>query len=175
MNFFIFAVTLLCLSSFSAEARDECVLGLNPGHVAYGSSTRAALLAQRGPGEADASFGVRSVQLRIQCPTARPITWQFIADAADSLRYRWGAGTMQMSIVAARLDGVGVQWALASGEPVGATLLRPGDRFVPWRAGAIALGTHLEVELEIEALVSDSASRVSDLTRFEGRGSFQLN
>ncbi|RON38950.1 hypothetical protein BK666_29565 [Pseudomonas frederiksbergensis] len=175
MKCVVFAAMLTCLASNSAAARDGCTLSLSPGHVAFGSSTRGALLAQTAPGETDSSFGSRTVQLRIQCPEPQPMRWQFIAPAADSQRYRWGAGTLQLKIVAARLDGAAVQWAADNGEPLATDLLRPGDRMVPWRAGAIASGAQLEIELEVEARVSDGASRVIDLTRFEGGGRFQLD
>jgi hypothetical protein len=165
----------MCLAPFSAAARDDCVLNLSPGQVAFGASTRGALLAQAPEGDRVPSFGRRTVQLRIQCPAPQPIRWRFIAPAADPQRYRWGDGTLQLRIVSARLDGTVVQWVTDNGEPLTADLLRPGERRVPWRAGAMASGVHLEVELEVEARVSDAASRVSDLTRFEGGGRFQLD
>ncbi|WP_213937849.1 hypothetical protein [Pseudomonas sp. dw_612] len=168
MKCVVFAAALTCLASFSAAARDDCTLSLSPGQVAFGSLTRGVL-------EGGSSFGVRTVQLRIQCPAPQPMRWQFIAPAADSLRYRWGAGTLQLRIVSARLDGAAVQWAAESGEPLQEDVLRPGERVVAWRTGAIASGAHLEVELEVDARVSAGASRVNDLTRFEGGGRFQLD
>lgn len=175
MKCVVFLATLTCLASFSAVASEDCVMNLSPGQVAFGASTRGALLAQASPGNRASSFGRRTVLLRIQCPAPRPIRWRFIAPAADPQSYRWGAGTLQLRVVSARLDGATVHWAADKGEPLAADLLRPGERWVPWRAGAIASGAHLEVELEVEARVSDAASRVNDLTRFEGGGRFQLD
>jgi hypothetical protein len=123
----------------------------------------------------DASFGQRSVQLRIQCDAARVIKWSFVAPEAGGAQFRWAGGMLQMRIVAVRLDGAAVHWRTDGGEFVEAGLLRPGQRIVPWRAGNSALGTLLEVDLEIEPKVSDATSRVGDRTRFESVGSFQLH
>ena len=145
---------------------------LSPSAMDYGVTTRAELLAR--PSGNDGSFGVRTVHLRIQCPAARAIRWSFAAPSSDALHYRWAPGRLQIRIVAARLDGAPVQWRRHESDVGAAGLLQPGDRITAWRAGSIAAGRHLEVELEIEARVSDASSRVADLQRFEGYGTFQL-
>ncbi|WP_247267204.1 MULTISPECIES: hypothetical protein [Pseudomonas] len=169
MHRWIVLITLASLASTSVMASEACQMTLSPSTVDYGVSTRAELLAR--PLGNDGSFGVRTVHLRIQCPAARAIRWNFAAPSSDALHYRWTPGRLQIRIVAARLDGAPVQWQRDDGE---AGLLQPGDRITAWRAGSIAAGRHLEVELEIEARVSDASSRVADLQRFEGFGTFQL-
>jgi hypothetical protein len=169
MHRWIVLITLASLASTSVMASEACQMTLSPSTVDYGVSTRAELLAR--PLGNDGSFGVRTVHLRIQCPAARAIRWNFAAPSSDALHYRWAPGRLQIRIVAARLDGAPVQWQRDDGE---AGLLQPGDRITAWRAGNIAAGRHLEVELEIEARVSDASSRVADLQRFEGFGTFQL-
>ncbi|MBB6155135.1 MULTISPECIES: DUF1120 domain-containing protein [Pseudomonas] len=169
MHRWIVLITLASLASTSVMASEACQMTLSPSTVDYGVSTRAELLAR--PLGNDGSFGVRTVHLRIQCPAARAIRWNFAAPSSDALHYRWAPGRLQIRIVAARLDGAPVQWQRDDGE---AGLLQPGDRITAWRAGSIAAGRHLEVELEIEARVSDASSRVADLQRFEGFGTFQL-
>lgn len=169
MHRWIVLITLASLASTSVMASEACQMTLSPSAVDYGVSTRAELLTR--PLGNDGSFGVRTVHLRIQCPAARVIRWNFAAPSSDALHYRWAPGRLQIRIVAARLDGAPVQWQRDDGE---AGLLQPGDRITAWRAGSIAAGRHLEVELEIEARVSDASSRVADLQRFEGFGTFQL-
>jgi len=169
MHRWIVLITLASLASTSVMASEACQMTLSPSTVDYGVSTRAELLAR--PLGNDGSFGVRTVHLRIQCPAARAIRWNFAAPSSDALHYRWAPGRLQIRIVAARLDGAPVQWQRDDGE---AGLLQPGDRITAWRAGSIAAGRHLELELEIEARVSDASSRVADLQRFEGFGTFQL-
>jgi len=172
MHRWIILTTLASLASTSVMASEACQMTLSPSAVDYGVSTRAELLAR--PSGDDGSFGVRTVHLRIQCPAARAISWSFAAPSSDALHYRWAPGRLQIRIVAARLDGAPVQWRRDVGEAGAAGLLQPGDRITAWRAGSIAAGRHLEVELEIEARVSDASSRVADLQRFEGHGTFQL-
>lgn len=169
MHRWIVLITLASLASTSVMASEPCQMTLSPSAVDYGVTTRAGLLAR--PSGNDGSFGMRTVHLRIQCPAARAIRWSFAAPGSDALHYRWAPGRLQIRIVAARLDGAPVQWQRDDGE---AGLLQPGDRITAWRSGSLAAGRHLEVELEIEARVSDASSRVADLQRFEGFGTFQL-
>lgn len=172
MHRWIILITLGWLASTSVMAHAGCQMTLTPSALDYGVATRTQLLAR--PSGNDGSFGVRTVHLRIQCPVARAISWSFAAPSSDALHYRWAPGQLPIRIVAARLDGVPVQWQRDDGESGAAGLLQPGDRITAWRAGSIAAGRHLEVELEVEARVSDASSRVADLQRFEGHGSFQL-
>lgn len=173
MNPWVIAVLPACFVCASAWANGACEVDLSPATVDFGATTRAELL--RFAGAQGAGFGPRNVHLRIQCPQVRPIKWSFVAPAADARGYRWEAGTLEVRIVAARLDGVAVQWRLESGQPVEADLLAPGARIVPWSGAAIAQGRYLQVELEIDAHVADASSRVADLRRFEGHGTFQID
>ncbi|CAI8755601.1 MULTISPECIES: hypothetical protein [Pseudomonas] len=175
MKLRVVAALLICLLSSFAWGADECRLALSPAGVDFGSVNRAELLARSVSGGADASLGVRSLHLRIQCAVPRAMTWGFAAPVADPQRYRWTAGTLQIRMVAARLDGVAVQMKRTGDEVVEANLLRPGDRVVTWRSGAVASGSHLEVDLQIEARVDEASSRVRDLTRHEAYGTFQLD
>ncbi|MBN6772064.1 hypothetical protein JRG42_01635 [Pseudomonas granadensis] len=169
----IIAVLAACLACASAWANDACEVDLSPATLDYGAITRSELLrSASGPSE---GFGRRNVHLRVHCPQARPIKWSFVAPAADSRRYRWEAGTLQVRIVAARLDGVAVQWRLENGQPLEANLLSPGARVVPLSGAAVAQGRYLQVEFEIDAQVEDASSRVADLRRFEGNGAFQID
>ncbi|WP_338800327.1 hypothetical protein V9L13_19825 [Pseudomonas sp. RSB 5.4] len=173
MQRWIIQIMLAWLLSASAMASASCQMTLSPGAVDYGVSTRAQLLARPSSGD-DGSFGVRRVHLRIQCPDVRSISWSFAAPSSDALHFRWPPGRLQVRIVTVRLDGAPVQWQ-REGERAGAAdLLQPGDRIVSWRAGSIATGRHLDVELDIEARVSDASSRVADLRRFDGHGTFRL-
>ncbi|UQS13342.1 hypothetical protein [Pseudomonas sp. HS6] len=166
---------LSCLVFQSAWGADACQSSLSPASVNLGTATRTELLQRtsfdgRGPG-----FGLRSVLLRVQCPDVRLMRWAFVAPPADPQRFRWVAGTLQLRIVAARLDGSAVRWRLDSGQPVEGDLLRPGIHVVPWRADAGARGSLLEVELELDARVDDALSRPVDPVRFEGQGAFTVD
>jgi hypothetical protein len=171
----ILLLVQLFFAPSSVSAREACDLRLTPNQLDYGSVTRGALLKMPAADDADLSFGSRRIHMLIQCPEPQAMVWRFIAPRADPQRFRWGAGTMQLRIVAVQLDGLAVHWRRESGEPLEADLLRPGDRVIPWRAGMAGEGLRLDVELEVDARLSDPTSRVNDLTRFEGGGRFQLN
>lgn len=175
MKFLVIASALLCVVFQPASGADACQSSLSPASVNLGTATRTDLLQRmaldgRGPG-----FGLRSVHLRVQCPDVRLMRWAFVADPADPQRFRWAAGTLQLRIVAARLDGVAVHWRLDSGQLVEGDLLRPGIHVVPWRADIAVRGSVLEVELELDARVNDASSRPVDPMRFEGQGAFTVD
>ncbi|MCU0070963.1 hypothetical protein N8H71_05160 [Pseudomonas koreensis] len=168
-------IVLLCLVFQSASGAGMCQSSLSPASVNLGSATRADLLQRtaldgQGPG-----FGLRSVHLRVHCPDVRLMRWAFVAPPADPQRFRWAAGTLQLRIVAVRLDGAAVPWRLDSGQPVEGDFLRPGIYVVPWRADAGIQGSLLEVVLELDARVDDASSRPVDLERFEGQGTFTVD
>ncbi|MCF4995593.1 hypothetical protein GIW70_02565 [Pseudomonas syringae] len=171
----VIAGALACLTSLTVVAEDACQMSLLSAQIDYGAATRAELQARSMAENRNASFGVRSVQLRIQCAVAQAMPLRFIAPMADATGYRWSAGSLQVRVVAARLDGARVQWRFDASEAVEGNWLRPGDRMVPWLSGAPAIGRHLDVELEVSASVNESSSRVADLTRYEGHGTFQLD
>ncbi|UDI92800.1 MULTISPECIES: hypothetical protein [unclassified Pseudomonas] len=175
MKFLLFLVVLLCLVVEPASGAETCQSSLSPASINLGSATRADLLQRtaldgRGPG-----FGLRSVHLRVQCPDVRLMRWAFVAPPADPQRFRWAAGTLQLRIVAVRLDGVAVHWRLDSGQSVEGDVLRPGIRVVPWRADTGARGSLLEVEMELDARVDDASSRPVEPVRFEGQGAFTVD
>ncbi|MBH3405830.1 hypothetical protein I5P86_12280 [Pseudomonas glycinae] len=175
MKFLPVWIVLLCLVFQPASGADTCQSSLSPASVNLGSATRADLLQRtaldgRGPG-----FGLRSVHLRVHCPDVRLMRWAFVAPPADPQRFRWAAGTLQLRIVAARVDGAAVHWRLDSGQPVEGDFLRPGIHVVPWRADAGIQGSLLEVELELDARVDDASSRPVDPMRFEGQGAFMVD
>ncbi|WP_192562838.1 hypothetical protein [Pseudomonas gozinkensis] len=171
----VIAAALSCLAFQPVSGADACQSSLSPASVNFGAATRADLLQRmaldgRGPG-----FDLRSVYLRVQCPDVRLMRWAFVAPLADPQRFRWAAGTLQLRIVAVRLDGVAVHWRLDSGQSVEGDLLRPGIHVVPWRADAGARGSLLEVEMELDARVDDASSRPVDPERFEGQGAFRVD
>lgn len=175
MKLSVTAPLLLSLWSVAALADESCQLRMTPGSLDFGSATRTQLLSRSAPSGTDARFGVRTVHLRIHCQIPRTFRWTFVAPMADARRYQWGAGTLQIRITAARLDGATVQLRRDTDLSAEADLLRPGDHLLAWRDGAIVPGEQLEVELEIEAWANDAASRVRDLTRFEGHGTFRFD
>lgn len=175
MRFLPSAAVLLCLVCEPAWGTDACQLSLSPASVNYGVATRVELVQRVAGDDKGAGFGLRSVHLRVQCPDVRLIRWAFVAPQADAQRYRWAAGTLQLRVVAARLDGTAVQWRLDGGQPLDGGLLRPGAYLVAWQAGGAAFGSVLEVEVELDARVDDASSRPANLLRFEGHGSFQVD
>jgi hypothetical protein len=175
MKFLLVLAVLLYLVFQPAPGAETCQSSLSPANVNLGVVTRADLLQRmaldgRGPG-----FGLRSVHLRVQCPDVRLMRLAFVAPPADPQRFRWAAGTLQLRIVAVRLDGAAVHWRLDSGQSVEGDFLRPGIHVVPWRADADARGSLLDVELELDVRVDDASSRPVDPVRFEGQGAFTVD
>ncbi|WP_432218068.1 hypothetical protein ACREYJ_27775 [Pseudomonas kribbensis] len=175
MKYLVMVAALSGLGFQPASGAEACRSSLSSAVVNLGTATRTELLQRmaldgRGPG-----FGLRSVHLRVQCPDVRVMRWAFVAPPADSQRFRWAAGALQLRIVTVSLDGAAVHWRLDSGQPVEGDLLRPGIRVVPWRADAGARGSVLEVELELDARVDDASSRPVDPVRFEGQGAFTVD
>lgn len=175
MKVLLAAALLPWLSSSPVLAADECRLELSPARLDFGSANRVELLSHPAASGLGGSFGVRTFHLRIQCVVPGSMTWGFIAPMADAQRYRWTAGTFQIRVMTARLDGAPVQLRRTGDDPADADVLRPADRMIPWRDGVVASGRHLEVELQIEAGVDDGASRVRDLTRHELHGTLVLD
>lgn len=175
MKFLLVWIVLLCLIFEPASGAEACQSSVSPASVNLGSATRADLLQRTALDGREPGFGLRSVHLRVLCPEVRLMRWAFVAPPADPQRFRWAAGTLQLRIVAARIDGAAVHWRLDSGQPVEGDFLRPGIHVVPWQADAGARGSLLEVELELDARVDDASSRPVDSVRFEGQGAFMVD
>lgn len=167
--------TLSAVLPAAAHAAQSCTLRLSSALLDFGSTHRAVLL-ERSSDSTTASFGTRRTQLKVQCDAPQPMKLRLDASVADAQHYRFGTGTLQVRILAAWLDGVVVEWS-REGEEGGLNpqMLRPGDRIMPWRNGAVALGRQLDLELEVEARVGREATRVRDSTRFESQGNFSVD
>lgn len=166
---------LLSSPFVQVQAADRCTAALSPALLDFGSTTRGALL-EHSTGSASASFGSRRTSLQVQCAEAMPMTLMLEASAANARLYRFSEGTLQVRILGAQLDGLTVDWVRKGEEGTpNPDTLRPGDRMMPWRNGTVAAGQRLVLELELEARVSQEATQVRDVTRFESRGSFVVN
>ncbi|MGZ7456106.1 hypothetical protein ACXPVS_04575 [Pseudomonas sp. Ma2-10] len=166
---------LLSLLFVPVQAAEHCTAVLSPALLDFGSATRGALL-EHSTGSASASFGSRRTSLQVQCAEAMPMTLMLEAPAANARLYRFSEGTLQVRILGAQLDGLTVDWVRKGEEGTpNPDTLRPDDRMMPWRNGTVAAGRRLVLELELEARVSQEATKVRDVTRFETRGSFVVN
>ncbi|MHA3734342.1 hypothetical protein ACXR0M_01570 [Pseudomonas sp. Eth.TT006] len=156
----------------TAQANPECSVRLGPSALDFGSTTRGQLLAQS-PGSDSLSFGMRRTLATVQCARPGALRLELLGPAADAGQYRFGAGTLRVRVLAVRVDGKLVQW-LSEGEGPDADLLRPGAYLTPALTGVAIEGQGMEVELELEARVASTATRVSDLTRFESNLGLRL-
>ncbi|MBC3205928.1 hypothetical protein HU755_03960 [Pseudomonas sp. SWRI111] len=164
----------LLMFVFPAPAHAECTVRLGPAAIDFGSTTRGQLLAQSVHSD-PLSFGLRRAQAHVQCERSRLMRLELVGAAADAGHYRFGAGTLQVRVLAVRLDGKAVQWlSEGQGEEPDARVWRPGVRLVPAIADAGVEGQRMEIELEFEAGVASADTRVSDLTRFDSELKFVL-
>lgn len=157
-----------------AQADPACAVRLGQSTIDFGAASRGALL-ERPVGGDELSFGSRRVQVNVQCEQVAPLRLEFVAPVADAERYRFGAGTLQLRVVAVRVDGKPVQWGHEGHSGlIASDRLRPGEGLVPLHAGDRLSGQRMEVEFELEARIRSAATRVSDQTRLESHASFRL-
>lgn len=167
----VFSAVVLCCALVT-QVQADCILQLSSPQVVFEPGPRSAL--RPGSDGSDLSFGVRRLWLNAQCQQVQPMSLRFEASAANVQAYRFGVGTLQVRIRSARVDGRAIEgWHGADGPPRD-NVLRPGDRVRPWHNGQALGGRHLQLELEVEAVVPRQAANVRDVTRFETFGRFEL-
>lgn len=157
--------------AMGAEAVD-CQVQVSPGRVDYGSTTRSSLLEQ--VGQTEARLANRTVALSVQCPSLSRVSVAFIAPALDNERFLYGAGSLQLRVLSAHVDGATRMLAVAgtAAEAMPEAPLRPGEALVPRLGAAAAVGTSFYFEIELQPRIPAEATRVAELTRLETTGKF---
>ncbi|CAI8813479.1 MULTISPECIES: hypothetical protein [Pseudomonas] len=165
---------LLSVCTIPAMAAQRCTLTLAPSLIDFGSTTRGELLG-RSPAGGPLILGKRQTRLQVQCAAPQPMRLWLDGATVDMRHFPFGDGVLQVSILSARLDGVAMAWRREGEEsPVDTGLLRPGERIMPWRNGAAALGTHWDLELELDARINPEATRVRDVKTLENKIRIEL-
>lgn len=164
----------------SVFAADNCQLQISNQTIDYGQMTRAELM-ERKVSPSTFSLGKQSMTLTAVCRQPALITIFFRGAAADGSSYRFGNGgnfTLQLS--GAQLDGKAVNLGkvkVAGQQPEvmsAAMALLPNDGAIAVTNERPVRGNNFSMNVEVEARVSASGSRVADQTVWRGNGNFEL-
>ncbi|MBO9538437.1 hypothetical protein [Herbaspirillum sp.] len=182
---FVLALALLAAASLTAaparaDGADNCQMQISNPAVDYGSTTRAELLKKQVSPLA-MSLGRQSVTLFATCkvPTLMTLFFHGAADNADTYRLGNG-GAFTLRVLNARLDGhvVGLGSVMVPGQQpetqAESVILRPDTGAVPILNDVPVKGSSLQLQVDIDAVISTTGSRVNDLTVFRGAGNFEL-
>ncbi|MCA1322982.1 hypothetical protein [Herbaspirillum sp. alder98] len=174
------ATALLISLPASAAEGDRCLLQISSSTVDYGSVTRAELLLRQ-VSPLKMALGKQTVTLTANCKQARLMTVFYRGNAADAGSYRLGdGGSFSLRVLSARLDGrtVGVGSVSVVGQVpetrTDSILLAPGIGAVPIVDDVPVKGSLLSLQVEIDASMHTTSSRVADRTVFRGNGNFEL-
>ena len=163
MNRLISLLIGLVLSGVQiANAQAPCSMQLSHPALDFGAYSAD-------PWRAPLTFGPRRVQLQVQCAEPQSLRLHFDAPSVDGQRYRFGAGSLQVQVLSAQVDGQASRW---SSGPDGA------DTLPSWRPGQplqlVLPGRHLHLELEIEPTLDGHAAKVRDISLLRASGRFRL-
>lgn len=176
----LLTTSLLAAPFAHAASADNCQMQISTPSVDYGSTTRAELLKKQ-VSPLMMSLGRQSVTLTATCKTPTLMTLFFRGAAADAGAYRLGnGGSFTLRVLNARLDGraVGLGSVLVSGQPpetkADSMMLPPDTGAVPIVNDVPVRGSSLQLQIDIDASISTTGSRINDLTVLRGAGSFEL-
>ncbi|TWC71426.1 hypothetical protein [Herbaspirillum sp. SJZ099] len=174
------AAILLAAPAAHASGADNCQMLISNPSVDYGATTRAELL-KRQVSPLMMSLGRQSVTLTATCRVPTLMTLFFRGSAADAHAYRLGnGGAFTLRVLNARLDGraVGLGSVLVPGQPpetqADSLVLSPNTGAVPIINDVPVRGSSLQLQIDIDAGISTTASRINDRTVLRGDGSFEL-
>ena len=146
----------------NAQAQAPCSMRLSPATLDFG-------VYSADPWRAPLSFGLRRVQLQVQCTEPQGLRLLYNAPSIDGLRYRFGSGSLQLRVLSAQVDGQASRWSTEAAAADSMPSWRPGQRLQLARQGR-----HLQLELELEPTLDPHATKVRDISLFEASGQFQL-
>lgn len=168
-------LALALLQAANAWGADECQLHLSEPRVDFGLMNRTLALTPA----TERSLGERRLGLTLNCPNPTDMSLFYRAMAADLERFAFTPrGSYSLQVSDALLDGQGVELGLlaGSGQPPVQTATslrwRPEHGIVPLRAGVVARGRSLSVQIQISAWASEAASQVNDAVTWDTQGVF---
>ncbi len=164
----------------TAHAADNCQMQISNAAVDYGATTRAELLRKQ-VSPLMMSLGKQTVTLSATCRIPTLMTLFFRGAAADGNAYKLGSGgSFTLRVLNARLDGraVGLGSVRVAGQApetkADALSLPPNIGAVPIVDDVPVKGSTLQLQVEIDAAISTTGSRIADRTVFRGAGNFEL-
>lgn len=174
------AAVLLAAPAVHAAGPDNCQMQISNPSVDYGDTTRAELLKKQ-VSPLTMSLGRQSVTLTVTCRVPTLMTLFYRGSAADANTYRLGnGGSFTLNVLNARLDGraVGLGSVLVPEQPpetkADSVTLRPNTGAVPIINDVPVRGSSLQLQVDIDAVILTTGSRINDRTVFRGAGSFEL-
>lgn len=176
----VLAAALLAVPPAHAAGPDNCQMQISNPSVDYGNTTRAELLKKQ-VSPLMMSLGRQSVTITVTCKVPTLMTLFYRGSVADANTYRLGnGGSFTLRALNARLDGraVGLGSVLTPEQPpeikADSVMLRPDSGAVPIINDVPVKGRTLQLQVDIDAFILATGSRVSDRTVLRNDGSFEL-
>lgn len=166
--------TALLQGGTAAAQGVDCQMQLSPVLVDYGSNSRGSLLDH--VGQTEAVLPPRTVTLIVQCPRRATVAVSYLGQALDVDRYRFGAGSLQLRVLSAQVDGVASLLAVQGGAATDAQpvlAVRPGETFGPGSSG-LAVGSSFSFEIEVQPRLPAAATQVAEVAQLESIGRFEV-
>lgn len=173
------------LAAVPAHANDtECRLTLSQSAIEYGQLTRGQLL-DYAPTADEATLDPRFFTLTASCGNPASMSVFLRGAAASAERFRFAEhGSFTLRLSEARLDGQPVQLSeasaggpgpLSASQPATALQLKPGvGAALATLDGQPAIGRHFTARVEIHTHIPVEATRVANMQRWQGHGTFEL-
>lgn len=167
--------SLLFVSLFSMGAVQACEVRLSQGNVDYGQLNRTTLKAQEGAWR----LPPRRLSVLVLCDAPQELALSFRALAKGLEGFALGAhGEYRLTLRQALLDGEPVNLGLQTGQAFSQArveqVLSPNRVVVPVRAGAVAQGRQLGVQVQVDTWADERALQVSDATFWQAAGRFEV-
>lgn len=164
----------------SAANEKACRVQLSASSLDYGRETRGQLLAKNPYGHL-LSLGKKAVVVTVTCPTAQYLTLLLQAAVADAEAFRFGDnGRFTVVLSHAQLDGKEVHLGRVKGNALSPdasspTLkLHPSEGAIPLLNGHSVSGKNFTLQAVFEPYVTADASKVGDVTQWQGVGTFEI-
>jgi hypothetical protein len=174
----LFALASAVDTTYAADG--NCTLQLSNPVVDYGAVTRAELMKKQ-ISPLLMTLGKQTATLTATCRQPVQMTIFFRGPAVDAGSYRFGnAGSFTLYLSNAQMDGkaVGLGSVISAGqvpENTGnSSALPPNTGATPIVNDRPIKGTSFSVQVDIEARVAVTGSRISDQTVWRGNGNFEM-
>lgn len=174
---FCWSVAALVLLLTGTSSAADCDIRLSEREVDYGRLHRGELLDEQ-PGQRLISLEKRTLTLSVTCQRPSVINLRFNALSAEPQTFSFGQrGNFSVVIGDALVDGQAATWLHEHKEAQTAATrqtFEAGQSLVALIAGVPARARVVTAQIEVQARLAAQETHVSDETRIEAIGAFEL-